>query len=196
MVSGGLEVGRKLIHFFTGFVLVLLLFYNIIDFKILGLVVIIAVLLSFICLFYKIPFFYWFLTRLDRSNDLKYFPGKGAVFYILGAFLVVLFFDKNIASASILILAVGDSFGYVCGKYFGFTINPLNKNKYLEGSIIAVVVSFCSAFIFVSFVPALCGSIAAMFIESLDLKFLKFKLDDNILIPVVSGFVIYLISFI
>ena len=97
---------------------------------------------------------------------------------------------KNIAMAAIMILALGDSVSRLVGPY-GYLKHPFHSEKFLEGMIAGAAAGFLGALIFVSWLEALLASIIAMLIESIDLELNNFKIDDNLMIPVVAGGVIW-----
>jgi len=53
---------------------------------------------------------------------------------------------------------------------------------------------FLGAVLFVSALEAFFGSLIAMFVESVEFKLSDNIVDDNIIVPLVSGTVMYLIS--
>jgi len=136
----------------------------------------------------RIPILHKLLKTFDRKQDLEHFPGKGAVFYFFGAFIVVLVFPKNIALASIMILALGDSVSRIIGPY-GYLKHPFHNEKFFEGVIAGAITGFLGAIFFVSWPLALIASSASMLIEGLDLRIKNFKIDDNLLIPIVAAVV-------
>jgi dolichol kinase len=175
-----LEIKRQSIHILLGIMIVLLLNFDLIN----------ATLLS---TKFKVPIIHQFLGTFDRKKDLEDFPGKGAVFYILGAFVVVLLFPKNIALASLMILALGDSFSRLVGPY-GYLKHPFHSEKFFEGVIAGTIAGFLGALFFVSWLPALLASSFSMLIEGFDLRIKNFKIDDNLLIPVVAAVVMYVFN--
>lgn len=187
-----LELKRQLFHILCGIVIVLLLEFDLINYVGLFIAFVIGLSISLISRNHKIPVINMFLKTFDRKKDLKEFPGKGAVFYILGSFFAVLFFEKDIAMASILILALGDSISRLVGPY-GYLKHPFHNEKFLEGILAGAIAAFLGAIIFVNWVLALSASITAMIIEGIDLRIKNFKIDDNLLIPVISGLVMWLI---
>ncbi len=189
------ELGRRLVHLFVGIILVSLIYFDIVTAKVMLVVVLIGLVLSLISLKIKIPVVYWFLSRLDRENDLKKFPGKGAFFYSMGVFLVLLLFDKDIAMASIIILAIGDSIAPLIGQY-GSVKHPFSDKKFLEGTLGAGVVAFLAAMLFVRPVEAAFASFAAMIAEGIDLRLGINQLDDNIIMPLIAGVVIWVLRLI
>jgi hypothetical protein len=60
--------------------------------------------------------------------------------------------------ASIVIMAVGDSITTIVGIYFGKLKNPLNPEKHLEGTVLAIFASTIAAFYIVDFPRAFMAS--------------------------------------
>ncbi|MBI2583384.1 MAG: right-handed parallel beta-helix repeat-containing protein [Candidatus Aenigmarchaeota archaeon] len=100
-------------------------------------------------------------------------------------------FSRNVALASIMVLALGDSLSHL-GR-FGSIRHPFNKTRFLEGTAIGIVAGTLGALYFVPFSAAFFGSLAAMIAESFDLRVSKVKIDDNLLIPLVAGLVMSLV---
>lgn len=188
-----LEIKRQIIHILLGITIVVLLNFNFINASILLVIFIIGLVLSLSSRKFHIPIIYSFLKIFDRKKDLESLPGKGALFYILGAFLVVLIFPKDIAMASIMVLALGDSVSRIVGPY-GYLKHPFHNEKFFEGVIAGSIAGFLGALIFVPWLLALIGALVSMLIEGIDLRIKRFKIDDNMLIPVVSAVVMSAIS--
>lgn len=182
-----LELRRQTFHLLLGILIVILLNLNLINLKLLIGVLAIGIVVSFLCKYYEITPIQWFLDRFDREGA----RGKGVITYFIGVIIVLSFFRKDIALASILILAFGDSFCHL-GRY-GKIKNPLNKKKLIEGLIIGTAAGSIAASFFVPFYIALSGSLIAMILESLDLKIKGRVLEDNILVPLISAIVMILI---
>jgi len=181
------ELKRQSFHFGFGIILVLLLKYDILNLSLLFLILIIGFIISIISKNNKIPVISWFLDNFDRKEHLS---GYGVLTYLLGIIFVFGLFNKEIALASIMILAFGDSFCHL-GR-FGRVQNPFNKYKFLEGTIIGIVAGTFGAVFFVPLNPAFFGSLVAMSIEGLELNVLKKKIDDNLYIPLISAVIISL----
>ena len=188
-----LEIKRQLIHAILGMILVLLLYFNIVNAIIIFITFIISLVLSLSSRKFHIPIIYNLLETFERKKDLEKFPGKGAVFYLLGAFIVVFIFPKDIALASIMILALGDSVSRLVGPY-GHLKHPFSNAKFFEGVIAGTITSFLGALIFVSWALALAGSLVSMLIEGIDLKIRGFKIDDNLMIPIVAAVIMQSIN--
>ena len=183
-----LEIKRQLIHALLGIIIVILLYFSIISSAILFAVSAIGLILSFLSRKFNIPVIYGFLQIFDRKKDLENFPGKGAVFYVIGAFVVVLIFPKEIAMASIMILALGDSVSRLVGPY-GYLKHPFHNEKFFEGAIAGAIAGFLGAVFFVPWLFALIAASISMLIEGIDLEIKGFKIDDNLLIPIVAAVV-------
>ena len=183
-----LEVKRQLLHIFLGAILVFLLNFDLINATIIFIIFIIGLVLSLLNRKFRIPLIYQLLQIFDRKKDIEQFPAKGAVFYFFGVFLVVLIFPKDIAMASIMILALGDSVSRLVGQY-GYLKHPFHSEKFFEGLVAGVIAGFLGALFFVPWLLALIGSIVSMLIEGIDLRIKGFKIDDNLLIPLVAAVV-------
>lgn len=181
-----LEVKRQLMHIFLGITIVLLINFNIINTFFLFFILLIGIVFSLLSKKFHIPVIYGFLKIFDREKDLEKFPGKGAVFYVLGVFIVILVFPKNIALASIMILALGDSASRLVGPY-GYLKHPFHNTKFFEGVIAGAIAGFFGALFFVSWPLALLASSVSMIVEGIDLEIKNFKIDDNLLIPIVAA---------
>ena len=187
-----LEVERRIFHIVSGIVLVGLIYYGILDYKISLVLVGLLVVLGLVVKKVKMPVAFWFFETMDRPKDFKKLPGKGAILYMVGVTLTLFLFPKDIAMASILILALGDPIAAVVGRY-GSIESPWNKRKYIEGSIAGGIAAFIGAMLFVRPLEAGLAAIGAMIAEGVGLKIGTNQLDDNIVMPLVAGAVIWLI---
>jgi len=187
------ELRRQIFHLVSGVVMALLVYAGILNKISMGVLVLAAAIISFVSRRVKIPGIYWFLSRFDRDPDLVKFPGKGALFYVVGAYIAVLIFASDIAAASIVILALGDSVSHIIGR-FGSIKHPFSDLKYFEGSIAGVIAAFIGSFIILqSAIQAGLASMIAMLTEGFNLELGGKKIDDNLLLPVVAGTVIWLV---
>jgi len=188
-----LEIKRQALHIFLGITIVLLFNFDLINTTFLFILFIIGLILSLSSKKFHIPIIHNFLKIFDRKKDLEDFPGKGAVFYILGSFIVTVVFPKDIALASIMILALGDSVSRLIGPY-GYLKHPFHNTKFFEGAIAGAISGFFGALFFVSWPQALIASSATMFIEGFDLRIKNFKIDDNLLIPITAAVIMQSIT--
>ncbi len=184
------ELNRQLFHLTSGIAIVLLVYYNLIGVATIAVLFCIGLFASIYATNHKIPGVDWLLRNMEREKDLKILPGVGAVMLLGGALLALLLFDKNIALASITILAVGDSVSPIIGSSIGRIRHPFNKERFIEGTIAGIIMSAVCCLLFVGLGPAVIASTIAMAIESLELKFYGETIDDNLLIPVIAGVIL------
>lgn len=188
------EIRRKTFHILIGIILIFLIYRNMIDAEIIFFILIFGIILSLICRKYEIPVISKALKFFDRKENMKKFPGKGAIFFFIGVLLAVKLFPKDIALASIAILTIGDSLSHIFGLYFGKTKNFFgNGEKMLEGTIFGMLFGFLAAILFVVWYEALIASIIAMIAEAVEFELNKNPVDDNVVVPLVSGTVMILI---
>jgi len=191
-----LEIKRKLFHLVFGFIIILLLYFNILNLFIMILMLSCITLLSFLSMHFNVPIFHIFLKHFDREKDILKFPARGALFFMLGSTLSILFFEKDIALAAIIILSVGDSVSSLVGINYGRTRGFFNSGKFLEGTVASIFCSFLVTLFFVNIFEAFLASFFAMVFESLELKIWKLQIDDNFSIPLIAGLVIVAIRLI
>ena len=185
-----LEVRRQIFHLFFGILIVILLMFGFIDKWLLFYLIIMGIIISFLSKRIKIPIIYWFLENFERPQDLKRFPGKGVITFLIGAFLVTLFFSMDIAMPAILVLALGDSVSHIFGIHYGKRKHLLNNKKFIEGSIAGFIAAFIGALIFVPWHEAFFAALFAMIVEAIEIKIGAEQVDDNIVIPLVAAIVI------
>ena len=180
-----LELRRQAFHVVLGFTSIFLIATELVDWKFFFLVLIAGFLISIYSVKKSLFAISWFLKHFERKNT---FPGQGALYLVAGILLAVLLFEKNVALASITIVTLGDSVSHVFGKLFGKIRHPLNRYKFIEGSLVGFAAAVIGAAFFVVWTQALVAAAVAMVIESFELKLRR--VDDNLLIPLVAGLVI------
>lgn len=186
-----LEIKRQPFHILLGLSLIVLIYYDILTPSALLAIIIIGLLISLIVKRTTPKTIYKLLRFVEREEALEEFPGKGLIAYLIGALLVLTLFEKEVALASIMILALGDSISRLIGP-FGRIKHPFNNTKFLEGMIAGIVAASLGAMLFIKPSEAIVASFFAMLLEGTDLKLYKFKINDNITIPLIAGFVIWL----
>ena len=119
-----------------------------------------------------------------RPREKKAFSGSTAI--LLAALIVYRFFDLRVAAASMIIIIIGDPAAALIGRRFG-TIRF--RNKSLQGTLAFIVF----AAIFVWFIPGLEFKVAfsGVLLGAL-VEFLPLYIDDNLLVPVLSGMLMQL----
>ena len=128
------------------------------------------------------------LSRLDaKDSDAKQQPSA-----LTSGFTLKLF-PSDVALAAIAILTFGDSLSHLVGK-LGKRKNLLDASKNIEGGLVGVLVGTAAASFFVSFLFAFIASVLAMLAEALSLKLQEEEVDDNIIIPLVAGTVLFLLQ--
>lgn len=198
------EWDRQLFHIFLGIGIVLSLMYGILgyDITVLGItiryadilgIIILGFLLSYLSKKIKIPVIYQLLQKLERSEELKRFPGKGTIFYFIGVLVSLMLFPKDIAMASIMVLALGDSVSHLYGLHYGKIKHPLSKTKFLEGTIAGFIAGFIGAFVFLPWHEAFFASLAAMIAESAEINAGMQQVDDNLVVPFVAGAAVWVV---
>jgi dolichol kinase len=190
------ETKRRIFHVCSGLAAVALIYFDLLNYLYLIGILVVGGIMSILSLRYDVPVFHWLLKHLDRPEDRKVFPGKGSLYYIFGVLIALVFFEKDIAMASIIIMALGDSIAPLVGQYYGRIQHPLSDKKFLEGTIAGGIAAFLGALIFVSPIEALFASIVAMIAEGINIKFSGIEVNDNITMPVAAGLTIMLLRFI
>ncbi len=191
-----LEVRRQLFHLFFGIFLVVLLLYGFLDKWILLYLILIGLIISFLSKKIKIPIIHLFLKKYERPKEIKKFPGKGVITYLIGAFLATFLFSMEIAMASILVLAFGDSISHLFGVHYGKRKHLLNDKKFVEGTIAGLFAAFIGALVFLPWYEALLAALFGMIAEVVEIKLGADRVDDNIVIPLVAGFVVKVVRLI
>jgi|TARA_Y100000310_G_scaffold36526_1_gene34372 diacylglycerol kinase (CTP) len=193
MEKRNIETKRKILHLLFGIVLVLLIKYGFMGKVHIFSSIVIALLISFLSKRYKIPGVNWFLHNFEREENIKKFPAKGFIFYLIGTFLVLLFFPKDIAMSAILVLAFADSIGHIFGIKFGRIRHPFVSTKFIEGWIVGFIAGFIAASIVVPWYEALAASFFAMLVEGIEVKIGADEVDDNLIIPPVAAIAVWIV---
>lgn len=142
------------------------------------------------------PLSRWYHDTFDpmlREHELEKEPLQfnGATYISFSALLLVLIFPKIIAITCFSLVAVSDTMAALAGKKFG---RHRIGEKSLEGSLAFLV----SALLIVAVVPRLdltagiITAITATAVEAFTLRINRYKIDDNLTIPLVSAFICYL----
>ena len=187
------EWNRQLFHIFLGIAIVALLLYDFIDKKIILIIIIIGIILSYLSKTIRIPIIYDLLQKFERKEDIERFSGKGIIFYFIGAYAALLLFPKDIAMACIMVLALGDAVSHLYGLHYGKIKHPLSSEKFLEGTIAGFIAGFIGAFVFLPWWEAVLASLVAMIIEAVEIKIGTQQVDDNLIVPIVAGAVVWLV---
>jgi len=117
--------------------------------------------------------------------------GIGAyVFFFIGAFLSILLFEKSIAIAAILMLAIGDAASALAGAVVNVD-NPdwhEKRMKRPEVMLVMFITSFTIGWLVLHSLPvAVFGALGATIADGVPLRAYNVQLDDNLTIPLFSG---------
>ncbi|MFC1769262.1 diacylglycerol/polyprenol kinase family protein [Nanoarchaeota archaeon] len=191
-----LEFRRQVLHIFFGLAIVFSVEWGLIGLLELWIIFLIGLLLSIASMKYRIPIIADFLDYFERDKEKGKFPGQGPLFYVLGSLLALALFERNVALASIIILALGDSISHLVGRFYGRIKHPLNSSKFAEGAVVGVIFATIGAWLYVPLTYALVGSVFGMVAEGFEVKYGWAQVDDNLIIPIVSGVAMVLVSFV
>lgn len=199
------EVERQLIHLFTGVTLILL---------ILAAGDMALPLLLFLLAFYvatsiaiirdKFPLrFSTFLCRWGRPSK-QTIPLIGTTSLLCGIVLSLVLFPEEIVYASIAVVAFGDSVATAIGVLIGRHKLPYSREKTIEGTLSGILAAFLASLLFVTPAQAFIGATGGMLLESViglqtirefnSQMIFKFFFNDNFLIPLFSGLLIYIVG--
>lgn len=185
-----LEIRRQLFHTLFGCFIVFLVKIYLLTVDILFIMLCVIVVFIFLLKYHQFPrWMYKTLSFFEREKHLRRFPARGIFYFLVGVFLSLLLFPEHIALASIMILTFGDSVTNIVGRYFGKMKIPYSKKKHWEGTLFGIFFGLIGASFFVPLHKAFLGAMIAMFIETFDLRIGNFEIDDNMLIPLVAGYV-------
>lgn len=184
-----LELKRKAVHVTS--VLIVILYYFLPKEAILPILTLLLILfleLEFIRidLRLKIPFFHELYREAEKDRL------SGNVFFIMGAIIAISVFSKEIAIAAILMTTFGDASAAIFGKRFGRIWIPKLNNRAVEGCMAEFVVDLLIGFIFLNsglIIVVMAGT--ATIVETV-----VDKMDDNLLIPLFSGFNAQMLTYI
>ncbi len=114
------------------------------------------------------------------------------VFFVIGAFISILIFEKSIAIASILMLAIGDAASALAGVVKSSDGNETEmyekRMKPPEVMLVMFIVSFIIGCLVLHSLPvAVFGAIGAVIADGVPLRVHSVIIDDNLTIPLFSG---------
>ncbi|MCT8336411.1 phosphatidate cytidylyltransferase [Methanoculleus sp. Afa-1] len=124
---------------------------------------------------YTIPVVSPIIAGLERRDAV---PGKGALFFTLGALFCIVFFTKEIAFVGLVALSLLDSVTTLAGLRFGRT--RIYNHKSLEGTLAGFAVTAAALCLLLPPGIALMTAAAAAIAE------LVSPVDDNLVVPVVA----------
>ncbi len=193
--ENSLEFRRQSFHFIFGFLIVFthwigaLRIREILFLLALGLVLIVLTARGYLNFIKK------FLEKFERQRIYD-FPGSGPFYFLLSVGIVLIIFPVKIAYAAILILSVGDSLNHIIAKNRmpkRFNL-PWNRRKSLLGVFLGIFAGFFAAQFFVPWYSALIASTVAIFLETFKWRIGNFFIDDNLIIPLTSGLIMFVLN--
>ena len=188
------ELRREIFHILSGILFILIILFFPVPYGqlFLFIVLIFGGFVSFLSTRFHVPVVSRFLEIFERKQNYK-IPGKGVIFFFIGSLLSLQLFPRDIALASIIILTFADPVSHFIGCNFGKTC-LISRRKYIEGTIFGILVGTLLAGFFVFLFIAFIGAFIAMFLESAEIAMSGRNVDDNLLIPIVAGTVMYIVS--
>ncbi len=179
------ELVRKSIHLATAFIPFFLEHFRVLVLAGLFLVLAMYCIAEFLRMRGKNIILFSFLTEAAaRKRDENHFV-LGPVTLALGVLLTAFFYDTTPAAVAIYALAFGDGLASLAGKLFGKHLIPFSSGKTLEGSVTCfVAIFFSTLFVTKSVSTSLLIAAAGTVIEVIPIRDF-----DNIIIPVVIGFI-------
>ncbi len=112
------------------------------------------------------------------------------VFFAIGAFISILIFEKSIAIASILMLAIGDAASALAGVVKSVDKPEMYEKRMKPPEVMLVMftVSFIIGCLVLHSLPvAVFGAIGAVIADGVPLRVHSVIIDDNLTIPLFSG---------
>ena len=194
------ELARKFVHLLS--ILILLIYFIAADMfdRQIALLILVLILIVFIELEYlrievarEIPILNRIWKYVRRGKE----DGKlgSDVFFLIGAILVLSIFDIRIAIAAILMTTFGDMSAALIGKRYGKHYLKRLEERAWEGilaeffvDILIGILVFAWAFGSLSFGWQVWVVIGVMAVVATFIETIIYKMDDNLLIPIFSGF--------
>ena len=122
-----------------------------------------------------------------REREHRTIPAY--VFFIIGAFLSILIFEKSIAITAILMLALGDTVSALTRVLIDAEPRlPEGRRKRLEVMLMMFVTCFVIGWLLRFSLPvAAFGALGATVADGVPLRLRGYYLDDNLTIPLFAG---------
>lgn len=197
------EIGRKIIHIT---ILVVLAAYFLIQdslvnsgytatlSKQVALLFLIVLLILFFILEYfrlelgwKMPFFSQFIRPKEQNRMY------GVIYFLSATVMSLAVFDAKIALTALLMTTFGDMIAALIGKRYGTTL--IYRNKTWAGFLAELGTNLIVGFLVLVNIPGYIYVVLGMAIVATIVETLVDELDDNLLIPIFSGFAGQIIFF-
>jgi len=190
------EIGRKIIHIT---ILIVLAAYFLIQDSLISagysaalskqvaLLFLLALLILFLVLEYfrlelgwKMPFFSQFIRPKEQNRMY------GVIYFLSATVISLAVFDSKIALAALLMTTFGDMVAALVGKRYGTTL--IYRNKTWAGFLAELATNIVVGFIVLTNLPGYIYIVLGMALSATIVETLVDELDDNLLIPIFSGF--------
>ena len=179
------EINRKIIH--LGNSVIPLSYYFFVQDRITMVWILFSVTIFFVTVDYFRYHIEWiqkwfgiFFSSMLRKHELE---GKltGATWAFIGGTISVFIFEKDIAVLSLLFMSVGDTVAALIGQRYGrIKIGKKTIEGFAGGLVSCILISIF--FPSVIWINRIAGSLTASLIELSSIP-----LDDNLMIPIISG---------
>ena len=123
-------------------------------------------------------------------RNREYHDFTSATYMLIAVTICIAVFPADIAFAAIAFLAIGDTLAAIVGVQFGRR-KLFGTEKSLEGCLACFAGTFIFALFYLNPIVAFAGAAAASLAESVPMW-----VDDNIKIPITSGIVMVLVSYV
>ena len=190
------EVERQLIHLSTGVILILLI-RAAGDMALALLLFLLAshIAISVAILLDKLPLsLSTSLCKWGRASK-QTIPLKGTILLLCGIILSFILFPEEI----------GDSVATAAGVLAGKHKLPYSREKTVEGTVSGIISAFLASLFFVTPIQAFVGAAGGMLLESViglqtirqfdSQMIFRFFFNDNLLIPLFSGLLMFIVGF-
>jgi dolichol kinase len=161
--------------------------------------------LMFVHLFFLLTIWFLELLRLRgvilvpflREREKKKIGAHA--FFMLGSFISIVLFDKQIAIASILMLTIGDAASGIAQVVRRGALESLERFRgtIKPPDVILIMFAVCLIVGYLTVdspVTAISGAIGATIADGVHLRLYGISIDDNLSIPLYSGFLMSLVS--
>ena len=194
-LSSLLELRRQIVHMVCGLGALVCLYLGVISAGFLFVLALVGVVLGSFATMYPQTLLSRAAQIFGRVDEAASFPGRGAVYMVLGVAITYQFFPERAALAGIAILTVGDAVATIVGSYFSRISLPWNAAKHFEAYLAGVVASTVVVAVFLPLPVAFLVSVVALLFETLPLRIGRFSFDDNLTLPIIGAATAWLLTY-
>jgi len=189
---GNSEISRKTIHILSA---IMPLFHIYVFREKIEMIIVLSLMLIF-CFFiensrnnpviYKVfnKYLFFMMRNFEKKGELT-----GATWVFVGSLFTIIFVPNPFCILALFFLSVGDTFAAIIGIKYPYI--KIGK-KTLSGSIACFISCIAIGLIIdqgINIEVLIFGALIASIVE-----LISFKINDNVLIPIVSGFSMYIFS--